>query len=453
DPLKVIVILFASIPLALLYPLLPPAPSLLTPAYSLAVSYIFLTQVLHLHNGFFQLLGSSIATYYLVAWRVSKSMGWEVFALTMGHLLFNHLYRSFNEISLDIIEITGSQMVLVMKLSSFAWQVYDGQRPKEELDKFQSMNRIEELPTLLDFLSYCFFFPSIMAGPSFTYASYRSFINRTLFGASKDNPSQFTLPPGRWYRAGKRFACGVFYLAIFATQAGSWSFSNLVDPRLGWLDKPLWKRIFAMQMGGFMARTKYYAVWCLAETAYILSGLGWDPISRKYINSRNLKIRQIECAQSFKELLDHWNMNTNVWLRECVYKRVAREGKKPGFKSTMATFGTSAFWHGTNPCYYLTFFLGGFAQNLGKLLRKNIRPFFLPPGYLLIKPGQPTPPTGALKAFYDIVGIISVQLVLNFAVVPFMLQDFRQSFTAWNNVNWYGLILVFGISGFFWCGG
>ena len=37
-------------------------------------------------------------------------------------------------------------------------------------------------------------------------------------------------------------------------------------------------------------------------------------------------------------------MKTNVWLRECVYKRVTPKGKKPGFVSSLATFATSAFW-------------------------------------------------------------------------------------------------------------
>jgi len=52
----------------------------------------------------------------------------------------------------------------------------------------------------------------------------------------------------------------------------------------------------------------------------------------------------IEFPSNFKVLLDAWNMKTNVWLRECVYKRVTPKGKKPGFRSSMITFFTSAFW-------------------------------------------------------------------------------------------------------------
>jgi lysophospholipid acyltransferase len=67
-------------------------------------------------------------------------------------------------------------------------------------------------------------------------------------------------------------------------------------------------------------------------------------------------------------------MKTNVWLRECIYKRVTAKGKKPGFKSSMITFATSAFWHGIAGGYYLTFFLGGFITTAARLARAKYVP-------------------------------------------------------------------------------
>ena len=61
-----------------------------------------------------------------------------------------------------------------------------------------------------------------------------------------------------------------------------------------------------------------------------MAGLGYNPQTRHYDASRNVRITSIELAPNFKVLLDSWNMNTNVWLRECIYKRVAKTGKKPG---------------------------------------------------------------------------------------------------------------------------
>jgi lysophospholipid acyltransferase len=45
-------------------------------------------------------------------------------------------------------------MVLVMKLSTFAWNVYDGQQPTESLDGYQRSTAIKELPGLLEFFGY-----------------------------------------------------------------------------------------------------------------------------------------------------------------------------------------------------------------------------------------------------------------------------------------------------------
>lgn len=42
-----------------------------------------------------------------------------------------HVRRTFGLVPVESIEISGSQMVLVMKLSTFAWNVYDGRRKLE----------------------------------------------------------------------------------------------------------------------------------------------------------------------------------------------------------------------------------------------------------------------------------------------------------------------------------
>jgi lysophospholipid acyltransferase len=160
-------------------------------------------------------------------------------------------------------------------------------------------------------------------------------------------------------------------------------------------------------------------------------------------------------------MLDNWNKNTNVWLRECVYKRVTPKGKKPGFRSTMLTFGTSAFWHGIAGGYYMAFFLGGFVQTAGRLCRSNLRPLFLQaPSQLapsIVSEKQPMrrpePPPTSLKPLYDAAGVICSVLILNFAAAPFMVQSIRDSLTVWRQLDFYGLWMVGGCLVFFWSGG
>ncbi len=43
----------------------------------------------------------------------------------------SHVIRSIYEFSYETIEVTGPQMVLTMKLTIFAWNVWDGRRPTE----------------------------------------------------------------------------------------------------------------------------------------------------------------------------------------------------------------------------------------------------------------------------------------------------------------------------------
>ena len=72
--------------------------------------------------------------------------------------------------------MTGPQMVLTMKLTTFAWNVYDGRRPlavswsskrhvyptcshlfiSQELDKWQAEKRVAQYPSLLAFLGYSY---------------------------------------------------------------------------------------------------------------------------------------------------------------------------------------------------------------------------------------------------------------------------------------------------------
>ena len=50
---------------------------------------------------------------------------------TLVHTLRSHIIRTFDESGYETIEISGPQMVLTMKLTTFAWNVWDGRRPAE----------------------------------------------------------------------------------------------------------------------------------------------------------------------------------------------------------------------------------------------------------------------------------------------------------------------------------
>lgn len=104
-------------------------------------------------------------------------------------------------------------------------------------------------------------------------------------------------------------------------------------------------RIWYIYALGFTARLKYYGAWSLTEGACILSGLGYNGLDDqkrpRWDRLTNVEPWSLETAQNSRAYLESWNMNTNKWLKNYVYLRVTPKGKKPGFRSSLATFGTS----------------------------------------------------------------------------------------------------------------
>ncbi|CAE6497350.1 unnamed protein product [Rhizoctonia solani] len=470
DQIKLIFCLLVAYPLSTIYIRLPKDNPQIKYVYNVAVSMFFLIPILRLYWGTVHLLVSSGFTYFVAKNIKSQNMPWIVFAFVMAHLLVNHAYRTAY-LTLDDLEITGTQMVLVIKLSTFAWNVYDGRQSTESLDPSQLATRIQEYPSLLEFLGYVFYFPGLLVGPAFEFVSYRSLIDETIFtpsASSSSNGSQVfeknddstlktqrRVPAGRKRVAYLNFAQGLMFLLLFTLFNPQFNYAMSVDPT--WAVKPFWYRLVTTQLFGFFARTKYYGAWSLTEGATILSGLGFNGFNAlgqaRWDKTANIDIKNIEFAPNFKVLLDSWNINTNVWLRNCIYKRVTPKGTRPGFRSSMLTFLTSALWHGFCGGYYLTFILGGFIQTVARQCRLFLRPLFTPP--LLSPPpkGQkqqtskslslPPPPPTLSKRAYDLLGMICTQLVLNYVAGPFCLLTVSASIQSWSNMAWYGHIMVF----------
>uniref|UniRef100_A0A0W0G4C7 Mboat family protein n=1 Tax=Moniliophthora roreri TaxID=221103 RepID=A0A0W0G4C7_MONRR len=456
DQVKLISCLLLSYPLGSVYVRIPASQPHLRHLFSISVSLFYMGPMLNMWSGLAQLLVDVFVTYIVGRgiWvkgggekgaEKGKAAVWAVFA---------HVIRAFYNFSYETIEVTGPQMVLVMKLTTYAWNVYDGRRSEKDLDAWQLSKRITQYPSLLEFLGYCFYFPGVLVGPYLEYADYLSLVNDTVFTSQniKSASGKRNLADGRKRVGYRKMLTGLVYLGIFVVAGAQWNFSVLLSDEF--IKKTMWERILWCQLYGTMERTKYYAIWTLTEGAAILTGFGFTgfrpsrsqpgKMRSMWDGAANVKPLVIEWPDNFKVLLDSWNMKANVWLRECVYKRAAAPGKKPGFWASMGTFGVSAFWHGAAIGYYLTFFMGGFITTAARLVRANIRPLVLPP---------PNAPVTLTKRMYDIIGTLTALLILNYVASPFMLLTWGNSIEAWSRLGWYGHYVVGGGLAFFYLGG
>ncbi|KAH0348521.1 MBOAT family protein-like protein, partial [Aureobasidium melanogenum] len=442
DELKLIFSFLLSYPLAGVLKRIPDSKPAQKNVFIIAVSMFYLVGLFDLWAGLRTILISSIGAYAIAAYIQGPYMPWVGFVFLMGHMSVNHIYRQIvNDPS--TIDITGAQMVLVMKLTAFCWNVYDGTLPEATLADHQKERALRKLPSLLDYAGFVFFFPSLFAGPAFDYVDYRRWIETTMFELPPGvDPSK--APPTRKQRkiprsgtpAAWKAAFGLLWILAFLQFSGYYYTDFLLSD--GYKQYGLLRRIWVLHMLGFTARMKYYGVWSLTEGACILSGIGYKGIDPKtgkadWNRLQNVKPLEIELAQNSHAYLGNWNINTNMWLRNYVYLRVTPKGKKPGFRASMATFVTSAFWHGFYPGYYLAFVLASFIQNSAKNSRRLIRPFFMSADGTKALPS---------KRYYDIFTWLCTQLAFSFTVAPFIFLGFGDSLQIWQRVYFYTIIGV-----------
>ncbi|KAL0581244.1 Lysophospholipid acyltransferase [Marasmius crinis-equi] len=447
DQVKLIACLLVAYPLGSLFIRVPSDTPALRHLFSIVVTLFFLLPMLGMYSGLVQLLGDILFTYFVAKYHKGSAMPWIVFCGVLGHLMVNHIIRVLYDWSYETIEVTGPQMVLVMKLTTYAWNVWDGRRKTEDLDAWQLANRIPEYPSLLEYLGFCFYFPGFLVGPFLVYSDYVSLVHETVFKDQKIKGSRGrNIADGRKRVGYRKMVTGLAFLGIFIVFGGTYNYGALLTPEFAAKSLPL--RILWCQFYGTMERCKYYAIWTLTEGASIITGLGFTGLTPSgkstWKGAANVKPLTIEWPSNFKVLLDSWNMKANIWLRECVYKRVTPKGKKPGFSSSMLTFAASAFWHGTAIGYYLTFIMGGFITTAARLVRSNVRPLVLP---------EAGKPAGLAKHLYDIIGTLTSLLILNYVAAPFMLLSWSSSIEAWTRLGWYGHIIIMGGLVFFYAGG
>ncbi|KAJ0165024.1 Lysophospholipid acyltransferase [Colletotrichum tanaceti] len=441
DELKLVFSFLISYPLAGLLKRIPDARPDQKNLFIICTSTFYLVGLFDLWDGVRTLAIASVSVYCIAKYmRTSPFMPWIGFGFLMGHMSINHIARQVAN-NPSSVDITGAQMVLLMKLSAFCWNVADGQLPEDQLSDYQKERRLVDLPGLLDYAGYVLFFPSLFAGPAFDYIDYRKWIDTTMFNLpAQVDPSK--APPVRKKRkiprsgtpATLKAASGLGWIGLFMFLSNLYPITYLTSP--SYMDHGFLHRIWILHMAGFTARLKYYGVWCLTEGACILAGLGYngvDPVTGKVSWNRlqNINPWGVETAQNTRAYLGNWNMNTNNWLRNYIYLRVTPRGKKPGFRASLATFSTSALWHGFYPGYYMSFILASFIQTVAKNYRRYLRAFFIDPNS-----GAPT----SNKIYYDILSYFVTQVGMSFAVAPFLILEFSGSVQAWARVYFYTIV-------------
>ncbi|CAG8580105.1 13382_t:CDS:2, partial [Racocetra fulgida] len=200
-----------------------------------------------------------------------------------------HIYRQLLAVSNTEYDATGPEMVIVIKLTSLAYSIYDGQNLNLKEVEQESDDQVPE------------------SGPSL-HPRQKSFTNRII--DSSIDIAQFTprqlkkAVPANKFPSLLEYFGFIFYFP-----------SIMVGPAIEFEDYRQW----ANSSGEFENMPDDLVV--------------------------NIDVFAYETSDNPRALIQSWNCQTDKWLKNYVYLRISPPGQRPTFYTTFTTFAICAIWH------------------------------------------------------------------------------------------------------------
>ncbi|KAG9393957.1 Membrane bound O-acyl transferase, MBOAT [Carpediemonas membranifera] len=264
------------------------------------------------------------------------------------------------------LDYSGPLMVFVQKITMLAHNIEDGKKMKSDptsLTPRQRRYAISSMPKLSEYVAYVFFFPSVMFGPNFEFADFRTFLMTKKLPSDKPREN-------RMRAIGKNFAIALCLIPVAALSFNHFNASTLSDP--AFLTSSLvWKAV-AIKVVCVMFRVKYYFAWIMSDAFCAAAGFGLHEVDGRYVYGKysNIDIVHFETTPDVRTVTGAWNRGTNRWLKYYIYDRVPA----PRAVRTLMTYLMSALWHGFFPGYYVFFLAMALGTFTHRALRKAFRP-------------------------------------------------------------------------------
>ena len=393
---------------------------------------------------------SSAVTYLLCIVSPGKSLPRIAFLWVMGYMTASHIYRMYVAYMTGEFDFTGTQMVLTMKLTSFAYNYYDGtadkknvfpEKPYDDKKKakiYSDRQRfaITKLPNPLEYFGYVFCFTCLLCGPAFEYNDYVRSIDGTSFKGSKGQ----TLSAPSFLPGLSRLLIGIICLAGHLVLSASYSLKMIYNSNFIQSNGYLYRYIYLI-VALFAERLKYYFAWKIAEGSSILGGFGFEgfdksdkPIGWKGVE--NIDMIGFETAPNIQTLSRVWNKRTQGWLERYTYNRSGR--------SLLITYFISAFWHGLYPGFFLFFMSVPLLTEIERAIKQKINPIIVPgyDGY-----NNSTYPNTFIAKIYWVLSCFMVMISMSFIVQTFSMGSWINCHAALGSFHYipYMVFIAFYI--------
>jgi len=382
---------------------------------------------------------------YLIMRTCSRRLApWLIFAVCLLFLCATHLFRMLRGYPFDP---SGVQMILTIKLTSLSFNLLDARLSHEKSNLPASIlaerkaRSIQKIPSPLEYFGYMFFFGGILTGPAFEFMEYVTSVDRSKYlhythpkkQAGNQSPDK-PFVPSPIYASLRILGLSLVFLAIYVGLSSIYTFDFFTSEEFT-QETNFVTQLVHVFLICFMEKSKYYFIWLIAEGGCVMCSFGFEGYkpngSSRWHGLNNIDLMGMEFAQSIREVSVSWNRLTAVWLRRYVYERVSRP------YNLYFTYIVSSFWHGFYPGYYLFFLTVGVAQEITRMIRSKVRPYF-------VQDDGKTPKKR--KMIYDFLGFLLTYSFVSYAVIPFMVLKASDTLIAWKALKYYGhAMIAFGL--------
>ncbi|KAJ9067820.1 hypothetical protein DSO57_1035290 [Entomophthora muscae] len=304
-----------------------------------------------------------------------------IFLFNITYLLCGYVANSGTEYDLTW---TMPQCVLCLRMIGFGMDYYDGEslahqkadpdskaseesKPEQPAKvvsapganktkapvSFGSDTPLEELPRFLHFVGYAYFFSAFLVGPQFSFSLYQKFIEGKSLTPDKDGK----LPEGASQVALRCFLKGLSYLALQQILDAYYPSSFLFTAEFRQLS--FFRRVFVVWFTGRTMINKYLGVWALNEGSCVLSGIAFNGYNSQgeaeWDGLTNIDTYSFETATSLTQIVSCFNINTNFWIKQYIFKRLRFLKSKE--LSQLGSLFFLALWHGFASGYFACFLL------------------------------------------------------------------------------------------------
>ena len=147
--------------------------------YSFILGFLFQFSIYKFNT--YHILMSAIVTYLFIKYFGRKYSAYYVFIASLLYLAFLHIARMFREDkSWKVDDPTTIYMMSICKFSSLAFSYEDGMKKDEEMkNRHHREYRVYEKPSLLEVLSFVYFYPTAIIGPSIEFKDFINFMTET----------------------------------------------------------------------------------------------------------------------------------------------------------------------------------------------------------------------------------------------------------------------------------